>query len=456
VLFQVIRLQFSGEFMQNNEDGEQPVSGDVGSKPPASTGAMPQESAWRIRNFAILAVHHISLRCGWIFKTESIIMPAVVDSLGGAAWLRGCLPLLNRFGQSVPPLLMSGRIKGMAEKKWAMAVCATCMSVCFLTLALVWYGTGQSNHGWMAPAFLGIYGIFFISTGVYNMTFTTVQGKLVQTNRRGRLLLISNLVGAVVAIVSAALLLPLWLQPGEEQFGLIFGFSGVMFAIAALLSLLLAEPRDDFSRDARPSRLLQQAVGVLRRDRDFRRLALIGALFGTCFTLFPHYQSIGRGLFPDQGLNVLISWVMVQNGGTACASLVAGPLADRFGNRLALRVLLLLICVAPFLTLALRILGPEFRESYNVVFILVGLTPTFFRIINNFTLELSKPEDHPVYISTLSLCIAAPAITSPLVGLVVDRAGFAPVFLTIGSVLVFAWLLTFTLSEPRHDADNEL
>ena len=91
-----------------------------------------------------------------------------------------------------------------------------------------------------------------------------------------------------------------------------------------------------------------------------------------------------------------------------------------------------------------------------LVFILVGLTPTVFRIVNNYTLELSRPEDHPVYLSTLSICIAAPAIASPLVGLIVDRVGFTPVFLVIGSVIGLAWLLTFTLSEPRHSASDEV
>lgn len=442
--------------MHSDEDGDDDSSEDGGASHPRSIGDDPREGAWRTRNFATLAIHHMLLRCGWIFKTESIIMPAVVDSLGGAAWLRGCLPLLNRFGQSVPPLLMSGQIKQMPQKKWAMLICAACMALCFGTLSLIWQFTGQEPRRWMAPTFLAIYGVFFVSTGIYNMTFTTVQGKLVQINRRGRLLLVSNLAGAVVAVASAGLLLPLWLQPGEEQFRYIFGFSAVMFAAAALLSLVLAEPRDDFAKGLQRRRLLHDAVAVLRQDRHFRRLALIGALFGTCFTLFPHYQSIGRDLFPEQGLDVLITWVMVQNAGTACASLVAGPLADRFGNRLALRVLLLLICVAPMLALVLRSLGPSYRDFYNLVFILVGLTPTIFRIVNNYTLELSGPEDHPIYLSTLSLCIAAPAITAPLVGLVVDQVGFAPVFFAIGSVLGGAWLLTFTLSEPRHRSRNEV
>ena len=32
-------------------------------------------------NFLIMALYQISLRCGWIFKTESIVMPAFLDAL---------------------------------------------------------------------------------------------------------------------------------------------------------------------------------------------------------------------------------------------------------------------------------------------------------------------------------------------------------------------------------------
>ena len=41
------------------------------------------------RNFILLAVYQIVLRVGWIFKTESIVMPAFLDHIGGTPWLRG-------------------------------------------------------------------------------------------------------------------------------------------------------------------------------------------------------------------------------------------------------------------------------------------------------------------------------------------------------------------------------
>ena len=85
------------------------------SRPPAS-GADNLYPAQR-HNFIVMVIYQVVMRMGWIFKTESVIMPAVLDSIGGAGWLRGCLPMLNRFSQSIPPLVLARQIKIMPRKK---------------------------------------------------------------------------------------------------------------------------------------------------------------------------------------------------------------------------------------------------------------------------------------------------------------------------------------------------
>jgi hypothetical protein len=47
-----------------------------------------------------LLVHQSLFRVAWIFKTESVIMPAFLDSISESGLIRGALPLLNRTGQS--------------------------------------------------------------------------------------------------------------------------------------------------------------------------------------------------------------------------------------------------------------------------------------------------------------------------------------------------------------------
>src|ERR1051325_129797 len=104
-------------------------------------------------------------------------MPAVLDSfekglgtpLWALAWMRGTLPLLNRFGQSVPPLMMSRRIKIMPRKKWAFVATTTSMTLIFATLTCIWLVPGliAPHTGlitWLIPLlYLVLYAAFFRS-----------------------------------------------------------------------------------------------------------------------------------------------------------------------------------------------------------------------------------------------------------------------------------------------------
>ena len=402
------------------------------------------------RNFAMLALYQIVMRTGWIFKTESIIMPAVVDYISGAGWIRGCLPMLNRFGHSVPPVLLARQVKLLPRKKWAVVGMTSLMSALFLLLTWL-FAMGFVQQVWMPAAFLAIYASFFICIGINTLAFTTLQGKLVETTKRGRLLLASNMLGAASAVTFAFVLLPLWLQGDAPRFDLIFGFSGVLFAVAALSALFLVESADDFEQApaASPMHYFLDAYHALQDDHNFRRLALVGTLFGTSFMLFPHYQSLGLQTMRLE-LTSLMWWVVIQNTGTGLFSIPVGWIADRKGNRLVLQIGLLGIFAGPALAILMLHAGEWGTRAYSAVFVLVGLTPVVLRTLQNYTLEVSPAEDHPRYLSTLSLCIALPMFLSPLAGYLVDLFGFEVVFLGVATLILFGWLLTFWLQEPRH------
>ena len=408
-------------------------------------------------NFAILAIYQIVMRTGWIFKTESIIMPAVVDTISGAGWVRGCLPMLNRFGHSIPPLLLARRVNLLPKKKFAVLVTTGLMSVCFLLLAGIFAsGLAEQYAAMTTWLFLGIYAAFFICVGVNQLALATLQGKLVAATRRGRLLLVANTIGAVTAVGCAWFLLSHWISDRGARFDLIFGFSGVLFAAASLTVLFLREDRDSFQQAAakRVIYYFADSYRVIASDSSFRRLALVAGLFGMSLMLFPHYQYLGLQRMEMKTPN-LMWWVIVQNIGTGLFSIPVGVIADRYGNRPALKIVLLGIAVAPAAAIALLHWGQFATRFYSLVFVLVGLTPIVFRVLQNYTLELAAPKNHPKYLSTLGLCIASPIFLSPFAGYFIDWLGFEVVFLTISAAVFLGWALTFGLREPRHQAVSE-
>ena len=410
-----------------------------------------------------MVVYQVVMRTGWIFKTESVIMPAVLDVLSGnSGFLRGCLPFLNRFGQSIPPLMLSRRVKVLKKKKHAFIATTTSMAVLFAALTAIFVVPGLLDNPLTPWLYLVIYALFFMAIGVNHLAYNTLQGKLIRVTRRGRLLMIADTVGATTAIACAIGLLPLWLQEGHADFHYIFGFSTALFAAATITSWFLKEPRDDHHE---PRRSLWMpfviAWQTLRDDANFRRLGLVAALFSSSLLLFPHYQALARERL-GMGFPYLVWFLVAQNAGTALFSVITGPIADRTGNRLPLRLLTLGICAAPQVALALVLFAAQHptdpwwqavcRYSYYLVFALVGMTPVAQKTLNNYTLEISRPEDHAKYLSTLSLCMAAPIFASPLVGLLIAAIGFEPVYHGVTALLLAGALLSATLVEPRHKA----
>jgi hypothetical protein len=414
------------------------------------------ESAERYaaRNFLVLALYQILLRTGWIFKAESIVMPAVLDTLTGGGplggFLRGFLPILNRIGHSVPPVLASGHLKRMRRKNRALLASTTSMSAVFALLASLWWFDVAGESLGLTVVFLVLYLAFFAATGINNVTLSTLQGKLVKVHHRGRLLLTANVLGAATAIGSVLWLMPGWLTPDGPQFGAMFGFTAACFAAAALSQLLLHEPPDYHAEHGRGVRhLFGSAWALIRHDRSFRRLAIVGMAFSSSLILFPHYQSLARSSRMNLSFDSLLIWVIVQNAGTALFSLLVGPLADRRGNRLVMHLIMFGIAAMPSVAIALAHAGRWGALAYPVIFFMLGLTPIGFKIFNNYTLEICPPENHTKYLSTLALCYAVPLIFAPLFGWLVEVTSYELVFGGVSLIVFAGWLGTFTLEEPR-------
>ena len=434
----------------------EPTAVDVAEPPSAEETAWEEIRQREPRNLLVLSAHYIALRIGWVFKTESVIMPAFLDAIAGAGWIRGCLPILNRFGQSVPPVMLASRLTSFPRKKWALLGTTLMMAVPFLILSTILFTVGPEQQVWLPVVFLGLYAVFFTATGLNQLAVGTIQGKLIRAARRGRLMAIAGIVGSVVSILCVWFIMRRWLLLPDQGFGYIFAFTGIGFVVSALICLAISEPALEASRRSSQRRHpFVDAWRLFRKDRHFRRFAIVAMLFVTSQTLFPHYQALGRDR-PSQWDELdLMIWVIAQNAAVGIFAIVSGTIADSLGNRLAVR--LQVFCVALTPLLALILVSESFEtgpDLFWLTFFLLGMTPVTFRTLTNYVLEISKHDDHPRYISTLKLCMAIPFLFSPLIGLLVDVVGFAAVFLTISCLVTLGGLLTFRMAEPRHNPDG--
>ncbi|TWT34064.1 Major Facilitator Superfamily protein [Posidoniimonas corsicana] len=412
------------------------------------------------RNFVWLMLHQVLLRIGWIFKTESIVMPMFLSMIGGSSVMIGLLPVLNRLGFSIPPLLYAQPLKLSPFKKRMVARSSLLMAAPFALLSGLWFsGVWRSGDGvaaWMPWLFLAVYGWFFCLTGINQLGMHALHGKLIRADLRGRLYTAAVVVGAPLAVASAWLLLPGWLAMPDGGFGWVFGVTAVAFLASGCMLLFTREEPDRLTEPpTRPAQKFVDAWRVVRDDPRARPVAILSALVCFNFMLFPHYQSLyprPEGATVLNYLGKIMLWVCIQNAATALFSLIAGPLADWMGNRAALRWSTLGLATGPLLAVLLAQASDEMsRDYFFLVFVPLGFMPVTIKLLMNYTLEAAPDDDHPQYVAAIGMCIAVPVIVgSPLVGYLVGRIGATPVFVGGLAVLLLAFVQTLRLPEPRH------
>ena len=412
------------------------------------------------RNTFWLECHQIVLRVGWIFKTETIIMPAVLDAVVDSGFLRGLLPVLNRGGQSVPPLFFAGALARRPVKKWSLVRTSLAMAACFAALAAVWGPLEAGRPDLLAAVFLVLYALFSITNGLNQLVGAALQGKLVPPGHRGRALVVSVTIGSAAAIAAAILLLGPWLgAPGGFQ--KIFATTAAFFGLSALIPPLLDEPPDEVGpAGAAPtsSRLaaIRHTVGDWRRtlvsDPALVRLAVVAACFSAVIMLFPHYQAFARDRL-GSAIGSLLTWVVVQNAATAAASVVAGPVADRRGTKIVLVGLVALSALTPLVVTVLSLVPHAVAARWFwIVYAPLGLNPISLKLFTNYALEIAPgAAEHPRYVSVVGAALAAPFVISPVVGWAVDVIGFRPVFVAGAAVIAAGAAVALGLPEPREN-----
>ena len=396
-------------------------------------------------NTLVLVLHQVLFRVAWVFKTESVLMPAFLDSITTNGWLRGMLPPLNRLAQSITPLFLSGRLRDTPVKSHWLPRTTFLMGLPFLILGALLTWLPSKLPGLLPVVFLTLYTVFFALSGLNQAVLSTVHGKLIAPHRRGRLMAIVGYTGSPVAIVAAWFIMQPWVEQSPPVFGSVFLFTGFAFLAAGCVALLLAETADNHP-PAHSRRSVSEALYWLRRDQHLRRMCLLSSLVAFSMVIFPHYQRIGREM-PGYAGRMLLIWVICQNLGAALFSWLAGRIADRRGTRAALRLLTLAGVIAPIIPLLLR--TTDTASLYWITFIWLGIVPVTARMQLNYVLELTDQPRHPIYVSTTVLCTAPPILLAPLVGEIVARFGCTLPFSSVACISILAFALTLLMIEPR-------
>ena len=416
------------------------------SNPNQTNDPSKESYPYEKRNLIVFALNQIVMRLGWMFKSESVVIPAFIDIYTSSGTIRGLLPLILRIGQSLPQFLVAQRVARMPKKQAFFVITGLGFAIPWFVLSAILSLTDWSANIIVAT-FLALCTLHWLAVGCHHLANGTLQGKLISPEKRGRLLAYSNIIGCTLAIGLAFYLLPRWLSDSTAHYAVLFGATAVSFGVAALVSIWFKELPSPSQRSAPFFKFLGDALLLLRDDRNFRRFVTVILLFYSIWPLFPHYTVFGQrtlGLTPSG----FVALIVAQNASNAVGAGIMGNIADRSGNRLVLRMLILISAFMPLLAIGISRM-PSGAQFYWIVFALMGFTPVSARIVTNYTLEIAPQAKHPQYLGVMSLFQAIPLFVSPLIGMLIEKFAFEPIFISCSVLVSIGFLLTFRLAEPR-------
>jgi MFS family permease len=419
------------------------------------------------RNFAANVLYHIFMRMGWIFKTESTIIPGFVTELTRHPLLIGMTPFLSRLLQFLPQFLFLGAVEHAPRKKPLMLTVAVLFSASWGVLAaILWLGGGLPGGVLLALFFL-LYGGSWTCVGVQHVLDRVMLGRLIPTRRRGRILAVAGPMGSYSVFLSGPIIAYLLSQGGfPRNYAIVFGLGFATFLVAVAGLTLLKEPPEARRQVERTGlrKLAQEGWALVRDDGDFRRVFGLACVQTLSVYLFSYYIAYARtwsaGSDFQRSVNGTLGWALaVQNLVIGTLSMFMGLLVDWKGNRVVLRTLYGVTTIVP---VAMVFLGQAVPLSQRLsafvgVYALVGCLPVLNRVQTNYLLEIAPPERQALYIGIFGsgqiVTVPLPFLLGGLIAAVrrwlPESAAYEITFLLCGGVLAAGSILAWRLREPR-------
>lgn len=429
-----------------------------------STRGLPADCR---RNLVLLVGNYVAFGIGLAFFNTSTVMPLFLSHLTDSAPLIGLVSAIFPLGWMIPQLLSARWISHRRERKPFLIVPSLAAPLIFAALAGIMY--------WDEPAIIDrLLSIFIISMvimalidGIIGVPWLDFVGTAIPARLRGRMMGIQEVLFAIVSVGIGAVV-GYFLSPDAPAFPLNFAWlaasAAMAFFLAWMFLLPLREPSrsDCDSASESAGRLasppwgvfLPQLWHILRTDRGLLTLVLLRVLNGCMGFAFPFYV-----LFATQHLGISPAltgfYLSVQLVASAVGSMILGMVYERRGSKIVIRAVTAAGLAVPILALGIPIIGLPVTIipwAYALVFLFLGIGGTSSAAIfvgyMNFLIDYSEPANRPAYLGLANTLSGPVALTGFVGGWILEQAGFRPLFLLTGAILLLAQFVASKLPAP--------
>jgi len=417
---------------------------------------LPPHYAWNVR---MLVADSALFSLAMSFVGSTTILPSLLVKLSASEVVVGLASGLIGGAWLLPQLFVASAMARVRRLVPTIAVGAWISRPLFLVMALIIALFGRTAPKTTIAVLLIGFTIFFALDAVVSLPWFQFVGKALPPRRRGRVLGLSQSLGALAGI-GAGVVVRFVLSPNSawgfpDNYAILFVLAGLCLLGAALALTLLREPPATGSEKSSPR--LREVLSLLPRilidDRPFRHLVqvrLAAGFVSMASAFYILYATRELGL----GIEVTGLFVSAQVVGSLASGLVTGLVQDRLGPLAHLRVVIIMSVLAPLLALAsgplFRILGQGVLYPYVLLYFFLGLyvsSPTWPYF--NWILEYVGETRRPIYIGMINTLGAISMLAPAMGGWIARRISYPAVFGTAILFAAIAFVLSLRLPDTR-------
>jgi len=427
---------------------------EIGPQPAQTTDAragmaIPPHYRW---NFVVLALDSALFSLAMSFVGTTTVFPSLLARLNASEVLVGAASGLMSGAWLMPQLFVAGAVARLPYKKPVIMWGAWLSRPLFAVMALIIWLNAVPRPSLTLAIVLVCFTVFWVGDAIVSIPWYEVIGRAIPPQRRGRMLGLSQVLGAVAGIGAGIVVRYVlsdsspWGYPANYAFLFIMACLAMLGA-ATMLSII-REPAPTLSAKERPTtrQILALLPRILLQDHPFRRLIAVRLCAGfvsmaNAFYVLYATRKLGFGV-ETTGL-----FISAQVAGSLTAGLVTGTVLDRHGPLVHARTMIGIAALPPLLGLAMgplyALLGPATFYPYLLLYFFLGLylSSLSYPFIN-FILEYVGEGRQALYIGMNNTINALTMLAPALGGWLVKSVSYPAVF---GTAIFFA-AVAFALS----------
>jgi MFS family permease len=315
------------------------------------------------------------------------------------------------------------------------------------------------DHALLLMAVFVCISIFSIVAGFAGLPFIIITAKIIPPDRRGTIFGLRQFIGGGLGIAAGGAVALILSErsglPFPQNYAVVFAIAAVGYAISYIsLSFVREQPDEEVPQTMPFKTTLRLAWQITRSDQQFRyyiamRIALLFGNAGIPFLTVYAKRVLG---VDDGFIGTLVSVTLASN---LISNVVWARLSDHRGNRLVMilaSVMGLGLCGSATVmmsssgTLSLTLA----QAALTGLFIISGIMTAGINLASNpLMIECAAPDQQSLSIGLGNTILGTMILLTSLVGVLVDRLGFAALFIFCGLAFALALERLGRLREPR-------